>query len=108
MRLAANLTNDAVIYALVASVAFLAFAVLLDPKLFRAPIGLSLITLDLGLVLLYVPSILHRFFGLSISNTSFAYYYLSTIIQVGTATYWRVVVMIIAQRRRKRLCKYQS
>jgi hypothetical protein len=60
MRLAATLTNDAILYALAASLAFLVFAALLDPRLFKTPIGRTLILLDAGLVLLYVPSVLHR------------------------------------------------
>jgi hypothetical protein len=100
-QLAADLTNDAILYALAASAAFLAFAALLNPRLFRTPIGRSLITLDSGLVLLYIPSVLHRFFGLSISNVGFAWYYLATVLLVGTATFWRTVIMIRAQRRGK-------
>ncbi len=98
-HLAADLTNDAVLYALGASVAFLLFAVLLDPKLFRTPIGRSLVTLDAGLVLLYVPAVLHRFFGLQITQVAFSWYYLATVILVGSATAWRTVIMIRAQRR---------
>jgi hypothetical protein len=97
---AAELTNDAVIYALAASLAFLAFAVLLDPKLFRIPVGRSLIVLDAGLVALYVPSVLHRFFGLNISSLAFAWFYLGVIITVGTAVWVRTWVMIRVQRRR--------
>jgi hypothetical protein len=100
--LAADLTNDAIVYALAASVAFLVFAALLDPKLFRTPIGRSLITLDSGLVLLYVPSVLHRFFGLSLLNIGFSWYYLATIVLVGSATAWRTVIMVRAQRRGRR------
>ena len=98
-QLAADLTNDAVIYALAASLAFLLFAVLLDPKLFRSPIGQSLITLDCGLVLLYVPSVLHRFAGLSISSIGFAWFYLGVVVLVGSATLWRTLIMIRAQAR---------
>jgi hypothetical protein len=98
-QLAADLTNDAVLYALASSLAFLAFAALLDPKLFRTPIGRSLIILDAGLVLLYIPSVLHRFFGLSITNVAFAWYYLGTVILVGSATFWRTIIMIRAQRK---------
>ena len=98
-QLAADLTNDAILYALGASLAFLAFAVLLDPQLFRSPIGRSLITLDAGLVLLYVPSVLHRFFGLQVSQIGFSWYYLATVVLVGTATAWRTAIMIRAQAR---------
>lgn len=98
-KLAAELTNDAVLYALAASLAFLAAVAVLDPKLRKSPIGQSLIALDAGLVALYVPSVLHRFFGLSLSVTVFAWYYLVTIVLVGSATLWRTIIMIKAQRR---------
>jgi len=98
-RLAAELINDGVVYALAASVAFLVFAVLLDPKLFRSPIGQALITLDAGLLLLYVPSVLHRFFGLSLASIAFSWYYLGTVLLVGTAVWWRTWIMVRAQRR---------
>jgi hypothetical protein len=101
-QLAADLTNDAVVYALGASLAFLVFAVLLDPKLFRTPIGRSLITVDCGLVLLYIPSVLHRLAGLQITQIGFAWYYLATVVLVGSATLWRTVIMIRAQRRGRR------
>ena len=100
-QLAADLTNDAVLYALGASLAFLVFVVLLDPKLARTPIGRSLITLDAGLVLLYVPSVLHRFAGLSVSSIGFAWFYLGVVILVGSATAWRTLILIRAQRGRK-------
>jgi hypothetical protein len=98
-QLAADLTNDAVLYALAASLAFLLFAVLLDPKLFRSPIGRTLIVLDVGLVLLYVPSVLHRFAGLQISSIGFAWFYLGVVIVVGTSVWVRTWIMIRAQRR---------
>ena len=98
-QIAAELTNDAVLYAALASLAFLAFAALLDPKLFRTPIGRTLILLDAGLVLLYIPSVLHRFLGLSLANIAFAWYYLATILLVGSAVWWRTWIMIRAQRR---------
>jgi hypothetical protein len=100
-RLALELTNDVILYALAASVAFLVFAALLDPKLFRTPIGRSLITLDTGLVLLYLPAVLHRFFGLQTTHIGFAWYYLATVMLVGTAVWWRTAIMIRAQRGRK-------
>jgi hypothetical protein len=101
-RLVGELTNDAVLYALAGSVAFLLFVLILDPRLVRSPIGRSLITLDAGLVLLYVPLVLHRFFGLQISQITFSWYYLGTILIVGTATLWRTVIMIRTQLRAKR------
>ena len=101
-RLAADLTSDAVLYALGASLAFLAFAIILDPKLFRSPIGRSLITLDAGLTLLYLPSVLHRFAGLQITQIGFAWYYLATVVIVGSATLWRTVIMVRAQLSAKR------
>jgi hypothetical protein len=97
--LAATLTDDAILYALAASLAFLIFVVVADPKLFATPIGRSLITLDTGLVLLYVPSVLHRFAGLNLSSVGFAWYYLGTVILVGSATLWRTVILVKAQRR---------
>jgi len=99
VRLAAALTDDAILYALAASVAFLAFAALIDPKLFTTPVGRSLIVLDAGLVALYVPSVMHRFFGLNVTSIWFAFYYLATILLVGSAVWWRTWIMIRAQRR---------
>ena len=46
--MAAELTSDAVLYSLAASLAFLVFVLVLDPKLWRTPIGRSLILLDGG------------------------------------------------------------
>ena len=97
MKLAAALTDYAILYALAASLAFLAFAAVLDPRLFRSPIGRSLVTLDAGLVLLYVPLVLRRFAGLSLSNAVFSWYYLATIALVGSAVLWRTVIMVGAQ-----------
>jgi hypothetical protein len=99
VKLAATLTNDAILYALAASLAFLVLAALLDPKLFGTPIGRSLITLDAGLVLLYVPSVLHRFFGLGLSNAGFAWYYFCTVMLVGSAVAWRTAILARAQWR---------
>ena len=96
-RIAADLTSDAVLYALAASLAFLAFVIILDPRLWRTPIGRSLILLDGGLLALYVPSVLHRFFGLQIAQVGFAWYYLATVLAVGTAVWWRTLIMIRAQ-----------
>lgn len=98
-QLAADLTDDAVLYALAASVAFLVFAALLDPRLFRTPIGRSLIVMDAGLVLLYMPSVLHRFLGLSLLHVGFAWYFLGTLLLVGSSVWWRTIIMIRAQRR---------
>ena len=60
-RIAAELTSDAILYSGFASTAFLVFVLVLDPRLWRTPIGRSLILLDAGLLALYVPSVLHRF-----------------------------------------------
>jgi hypothetical protein len=97
--LALELTDDAILYALAASAAFLAFAALLDPRLFATPIGRSLITMDTGLIMLYVPSVMHRFFGLNVTSIWFAYYYLGTILLVGSAVWVRTWILIRAQRR---------
>jgi hypothetical protein len=98
-QVAADLTNDAVLYAALASLAFLVFVAILDPKLLRTPIGRSLYVLDAGLLALYVPSILHRFAGLQITQIGFAWYYLGTVLLVGSAVWWRTIIMILAQRR---------
>jgi hypothetical protein len=96
-QIAAELTTDAILYSGAASAAFLAFAVILNPRLWRTPIGRSLIMLDAGLLALYAPSVLHRFAGLSITNAAFAWYYLATLLTVGTAIWWRTLIMIRAQ-----------
>jgi hypothetical protein len=98
-QLAADLTADAIVYAGAASTAFLIFAAILDPKLFRTSIGRTLILLDAGLLALYAPSVLHRFLGLQIAQAGFAWYYLGTILLVGSAVWWRTWIMIRAQRR---------
>lgn len=99
-QIAAELTSDVILYALAASAAFLAFAVTLDPRLLRTPIGRSLILLDAGLLALYVPSVLHRFFGLQVTSAGFAWYYLATVLAVGSAVWWRTLIMIRVQMRR--------
>ena len=101
-RIAAELTSDAVLYSLAASLAFLVFVVVLDPRLFRTQIGKSLIVLDAALLALYVPSVLHRFFGLQVTQIGFAWYYLTTVAAIGTAVWWRTVIMIRAQLRGRR------
>jgi hypothetical protein len=95
---AAELTNDAILYALLASLAFLVSYLLLA-RGWRTPVGRTLILLDLGLVLLYLPAALHRFFGLGVASIGFAWYYAATIALVGTAVWWRTVIMFRAQRR---------
>ncbi len=98
-RLAAELTSDVVLYALAASLAFLVFVVVLDPRLARTPIGRSLIVVDGGLLALYVPSVLHRFAGLNVTQIGFAWYYLATVLAVGTGVWWRTLIMIRSQLR---------
>ena len=101
-RIAAELTSDAILYSLAASLAFLAFVVILNPRLWRTPIGRSLILLDTGLLALYVPSVLHRFAGLQVSQIGFAWYYLVTVVAVGTAVWWRTLIMVRVQLRRRK------
>ncbi len=101
-KLVAELTNDAVIYAAAASFAFVMSVVVLDPKLIRSPIGKTLVLLDVGLLALYVPSILHRFADLDLSKIEFAWYYLFTLLLVGSAVLWRTVILITAQIRKRR------
>jgi hypothetical protein len=101
-QIAVELTNDAVLYSLAASLAFLAFVVILDPRLWRTPIGRSLILLDIGLLALYVPSVLHRFLGLQVSQVGFGWYYLATVMAVGSAVWWRTLIMIRVQLRRRK------
>jgi hypothetical protein len=102
-RIAVELTSDAVLYSLAASLAFLVFAVILDPRLWGTPIGRSLILLDIGMLALYAPSVLHRFFGLQVSQVGFAWYYLATLLVVGTAVWWRTLIMIRVQLRRRKM-----
>jgi hypothetical protein len=101
-QVAAQLTNDAILYSLAASVMFLAFVFILDPRLLRTPIGRSLILLDTGLIALYLPSVLHRFAGLPVTNAAFAWYYLATVLAVGTAVWWRTLILIWAQLKGRR------
>jgi hypothetical protein len=101
-RLAADLTSDAVLYGLAASLAFLLFVVVLDPRLRKTPIGRSLIVVDAGLAALFLPSALHRFFGLRVTQAGFSWYYLATILVVGTGVWWRTIILVKAQMRRRR------
>ena len=98
-RIAVELTSDALLYAAACSLAFLACVAILDPKFARTPIGKSLLILDAGLLMLYVPSILHRFAGLQISQTGFAWFYLCDLVLVGSAVLWRTVILVRAQLR---------
>lgn len=98
-QIAQQLTNDAILYASAASAAFLIFCAVLDPKLFRSPVGRTLILLDVGLLALYMPSILHRFFHLPVTHPWFAWYYLGTVLLVGTAVWWRTIILIRVQLR---------
>jgi hypothetical protein len=100
-QVAAELTNDAVLYSLGASLAFLLFVLILDPRLWHTQIGRSLILLDVGLMALYIPPVLHRLFGLHINQVGFAWYYAATILAVGTAVWWRTLIMIKVQLRRR-------
>jgi hypothetical protein len=102
-RIAAELTSDAVLYSGAASTAFLAFVVTLNPKLWRTQIGRSLILLDAGLLALYAPAVLHRFAGLNITQAGFAWYYLATVAAVGTAVWWRTLIMIRAQLKGRKM-----
>ena len=101
-QIAVELTSDAILYSLAASLAFLAFVVILNPRLWRTPIGRSLILLDIGLLALYVPSVLHRFAGLQVSQVGFAWYYLVTVLAVGSAVWWRTLIMVRVQLRRRK------
>ncbi len=107
-RLAAGLTNDAILYSLAASLAFLAAVVLLDPKLRKSGIGKSLILVDAGLSALYFPSVLHRFLGLNITQAWFAWYYLATIVVVGTGVWWRTLIMAGVQVRKRRKARKEN
>src|SRR6266487_6953281 len=101
-QLAASLTNDAILYAFAASLAFLGAVILLDPMLRNSGIGKSLIMLDTGLAALYIPSVLHRFAGLQITQIGFAWYFLATVATVGTAVWWRTLIMVTTQLRAAR------
>jgi len=101
-QLAASLTNDAILYAFAASLAFLGAVILLDPMLRKSGIGKSLIMLDIGLAALYIPSVLHRFAGLQITQIGFAWYFLATVVTVGTAVWWRTLIMVTTQLRAAR------
>ncbi len=100
-RLVAELTADAVLYSLAASVVFLVGYVVFAAG-YRTAIGRTLIALDGGLVALYVPSVLHRFFGLRVTEIGFAWYYLGTVVLVGSAVWWRTAIMFRAQHRGER------
>lgn len=100
-QIATDLTNDAIFYGLAASLTFLTVVAVLNPMLWKTSIGRSLILLDVGLVALYLPSVLHRFFGLHIGMVGFAWYYLVTLLVVGSAVWWRTIIMIKVQLRRR-------
>lgn len=103
MKLPAELTSDAVLYALAASLAFLAAVLVVDPKLRRSAIGQSLIVLDVGLAALYIPSVIQRFTGVHLLTSAwFAWYVLGTVLVIGTATWWRTAIMVRAQWRGRR------
>jgi hypothetical protein len=102
LRIAGELTNDGILFALAGSLAFLTAVIVIDPRLRKSAVGKSLIMLDSGLAALYIPSVLHRFFGLQISQVGFAWYYLGTVLTVGCATWWRTGLMVAAQVRAQR------
>jgi hypothetical protein len=102
LRIATELTNDAILFALAGSLAFLGAVILLDPKLRKSGIGKALLTLDIGLAGLEAPSVLHRFFGLQITEAVFAWYYMATVLVVGAGAWWRTLIMVGAQLRGRR------
>jgi hypothetical protein len=80
----------------------IAVVLILDPQLRKSPVGKTLLMLDSGLALLYLPSELHRIWGLSILvSPYFAWYYLGTILLVGTAVWWRTIILALVQWRRR-------
>lgn len=99
---AATLISDAVLYSLAGSLAFLGAVVLFDPKLRKTSIGKSLIMVDAGLGALYLPSVLHRFLHVPVSQRWFLWYYLATLVVVGTGTWWRTCIMVAVQWRHRR------
>lgn len=102
LQLADELTNDAILYALAASIAFLTAVLIFDPKLRKSAIGKALLTLDIGLAGLEAPSVLHRYFGLQITDLWFSWYYLGSVLVVGTSVWWRTWLMVATQLRGRR------
>lgn len=101
-HLLADLTDDVVVLAFAASVAFIAVYTVLAAW-WRSEIGRALVALDAGLVLTLAPAVLHRLFGLSIFYTlGFAWYYLISLSFVAGATIWRTVIVIKTQVRGRR------
>lgn len=100
-QLLADLTNDVVLVAFVASVLFIAAYTGLA-RWWRSDIGRALVMLDTGLALVLAPSVLHLL-GLTLTDsTGFAYYYLASLALVAGSTLWRTWIVVRVQLQARR------
>jgi hypothetical protein len=95
------LNNDVVLYALLGSAMFLAaYAGLARGyRSGRMSVGWALITLDTGLVLALLPSVLHRIFGIPVNSAVFQWYFIGSLFIVGSAAWWRAAIVAVVQWR---------
>jgi hypothetical protein len=101
-QLLADLTHDVVVVAFFASVAFVATYTALA-RWWKSEIGRALVMLDSGLALALAPAVLHRAFGLALSESlGFAWYYFGSLTVVALAIIWRTVIVAKTQWRGRR------
>lgn len=101
-RLVADLTDDVVLVAFFGALFFIITYSCLA-SWWKHAIGTTIVMLDLGLVLTLAPSVLHRFFGLTIGlSLSFDIYFLCTLTLVAAAVWWRALVMLRINWRTRR------
>jgi hypothetical protein len=97
-RFIADATQDVVLVAFLASVAFIVVYSLLA-SWWHSPIGRALVMMDASLALALVPSALHQLTGITIvASIGFAWYYLVTLTMVAASTIWRTWIIYRAQR----------
>jgi ABC-type branched-subunit amino acid transport system permease subunit len=100
-QLIADATQDVVLAAFIASLAFIAVYTVMAPW-WRSPIGRALIMLDASLALTLAPSSLHQVTGITITaSLGFAWYYLVSLTMVAASTIWRTWIIYRAQRPRR-------
>ena len=101
-QLVADLTDDVVMAAFVASVLFVVVYTALAPW-WRSEIGRALIVMDPGLALVLGPSVIHRLFGVAlVTSIWFSWYYLASIALVAGSTFWRTWLIAKTQWRHRR------
>lgn len=93
----AEAIEGAVWFSLACSLAFVIGYTIIAPW-WRTDVGRAMVSLDIALLAILAPSVIHYVFGLNLSHPFFGWYYFASLVFAGAVTLQRLMTIVKINR----------